>query len=263
VGACLTVLGAGAILPRKGYGCAGYALRPEPGGPVTLLDCGPGSVRMLGEVGIALADVRRVVLSHFHTDHWLDLFALFFARRNPDLFRFDPGGPPELEVIGPVGLAERLARAEGVLGHFARDPRARVLEVALDARGRGRLECRDLALAAVRTGHAPEALAWRADLRAGHSIAYTGDTGENPDVADLARGADLFLSECSFPEEAAVDHHLTPARAGRLAGRAGCGELVLTHFYPSMDPDRARREAAQSFRGSIATARDASVHEIG
>ena len=37
----LHVLGAGAILPRKGYGCSGYALETAPQSMLTLLDCGP------------------------------------------------------------------------------------------------------------------------------------------------------------------------------------------------------------------------------
>ena len=63
MGATLAVLGAGSILPRVGYGCSGYALRPAPGAPVTLLDCGPGSIRALAGVGVELGEVERVVLS--------------------------------------------------------------------------------------------------------------------------------------------------------------------------------------------------------
>ena len=58
--ATLHVLGAGSILPRAGYGCSGYALRPAPGEPVTLLDCGPGSIRALGGAGIDVAEIERV-----------------------------------------------------------------------------------------------------------------------------------------------------------------------------------------------------------
>src|SRR5688572_26913771 len=95
----LTVLGAGSILPRAGYGCAGYALRPAKGARVTLFDCGPGSIRALGAARIDLNEIERVVISHFHADHCLDLFALAFARNNPTLHPL-----PTLEIVGPVGL---------------------------------------------------------------------------------------------------------------------------------------------------------------
>ena len=106
----LVVLGAGSILPRAGYGCAGYALRPTPDGALTLFDCGPGSLRALGAAGLELGAVERVVLSHYHPDHCLDLFALFFARRNPN------HEPRPLEVIGPAGLERIQSGAEQAFG---------------------------------------------------------------------------------------------------------------------------------------------------
>jgi ribonuclease BN (tRNA processing enzyme) len=96
----------------------------------------------------------------------------------------------------------------------------------------------------------------------GWSLAYTGDTDEDPAVAELARGVDLFVCECSFPDEEATPNHLTPSSAARLARRAGVGRLLLTHFYPSLEPERARRAAALTFGGPIECARDGSVHPV-
>ena len=255
--ATLHVLGAGSILPRAGYGCAGYALRPGPGEPVTLLDCGPGSVRALGDHGIGLAEVRRVVLSHFHLDHCLDLFALAFARRNP---RFDP---PPLELAGPVGLARLVGEAPRVLGRWAADPNATVREIPLDADGRGGFEAGALVFTCAENGHNAESVSWRVEHTDGWSLAYTGDTNDDPRVAELARGVDLLVSECSFPEEEAAQNHLTPRTAGALAAAAGASRLLLTHFYPSMDPEAAGAGAARVFAGPIELAHDGSVHHLG
>lgn len=251
------VLGAGSILPRKGYGCAGYALQLAPDGPVTLFDCGPGSVRMLGAVGLRVEQVERVVLSHFHPDHCLDLFALFFARKNPSLV-----GRPTLELVGPPGLADLVAGGTGVFGRWVEPVDARLTEVAPDADGRGALASGPLGLACVKTGHTPNALAWRADFEGG-SVAFSGDTGEVAAVADLARAVDLFTLECSFPDDAAVPHHLTPSSAGRLARRSGCRRLLLSHFYPGLEPEEAARGAEGEYAGPIELARDGSVVEIG
>ncbi len=251
MGATWTVVGAGSILPRAGYGCSAHALRPAPGAKVTLFDCGPGTIRSLDSVGIELREVERVVLSHFHLDHCLDLLALAFARRNP---RFAP--PPPLELIGPRGLAALLERGQGVFGRSVGDPNAEVLELA----PAGRLERGGLRLGCAHTGHTREALAWRADLAGGESVAYTGDTPESQRVAELARDVDLFVVECSMPDELALAGHLSPASAARLAASSGCRKLLLTHFYPDLDPARAREQVAGVYSGPIELARDGSRH---
>lgn len=254
--ASLSVLGAGSILPRAGYGCAGYALRPAPGAPVTLLDCGPGSIRGLGSAGIALGEVRRVVLSHYHLDHCLDLFALAFARHNPAL-----GTVGEIELVGPRGLCARLEGAPAVLGHWAAMPRCVLREVEPGEE----LLRDDLCWRSVANGHTQESLSWRvepAGAARAWSLVYTGDTPEDERVAELARGAGVLLAECSFPEEEAVPNHLTPTGAARLARQAGARALVLTHFYPSMQPEEARARAARVFDGPIELARDGRVFEL-
>ena len=253
--ASLGVLGAGSILPREGYGAAGYALRPAPGEPVTLLDCGPGSVRMLAAVAVGVEEVERVVISHFHTDHCLDLFALLFARRNPAL-----SAVGRLELVGPRGLRELVERGAAALRGHPRpvDVVFREVEPGESLRvGEGRL-----ALTSCPTGHTAEALAWRVDVGGGRSVTYTGDTGEVEAVAELARGTSLFVAECSFADEDAVASHLTPSAAGRLAERAGCERLLLTHFYPSLAPDAAREAAARVYAGPIEVARDGAVYEV-
>lgn len=254
MGATLGVLGAGSILPRVGYGCAGYALRAEAGGPVTLLDCGPGSIRNLATLGIGVGEVRRVVFSHYHLDHCLDLFALAFARHNPAL-----GAVGELELVGPRGLRARVEGAPGVLGHWAAMPAAKVVEVEPgEAFEREGLRWRSTA-----NGHTPEALSWRVEPAAGGwSLVYTGDTGPDVRVVELARGADTLLCECSFPEEQAVANHLTPTSAAEMARAAGVRRLILTHFYPSLDPAEAGRKAARIFDGPIDVACDGRVFEL-
>ena len=249
------VLGAGSILPRPGYGCAGYALRTSPASNVTLFDCGPGTIRALAAAGIALGEVERVVVSHFHTDHCLDLFALAFARHNP---AFQPA--PPIEIVGPRGLARLLERGADALGASVRDPKAEIIEVA-DPRTFA-LARPDFTLRCSPTGHTAEALAWRCDLTRGGSLAYSGDSGEVPALAEIASGVDLFVCECSFPDEQGIPQHLTPSSAGRVAARAACRRLLLTHFYPSLEPETARAGAALHFGGPIELARDGSVHAI-
>ncbi len=258
----LTVLGAGSALPAPGRGPAGYALHGGGLDGVTLLDCGPGSIRSLADRGLDLVDVRRVVVSHFHADHVLDLFHLAFARRNPNL---DRDALPEVELVGPRGLAELVGVEPGSPGRLGplgplrpwiRDPRHRVVEVEP---GDGRLELGDLALAHAAMRHSPEALAWRVEAPSGASLVYSGDTGETPALGELvARGgaADLLVAECGLPLDADPAVHLHGAACGRAARDGGARSLLLTHFYPDVDPEAARAAAAGVFDGPVSVAVD-------
>ncbi len=251
------VLGSGSILPRAGHGSSGHALRRD-ARALVLFDCGPGTLRSLGELGFGVGDIGAVVLSHFHPDHCWDLFALAFARRNPDV------RAGHLELVGPAGLSELLERGAAVFGSrsWTRFEDVSVREVDPAASGRW-IELDGLRLSWRATRHAPEALAWRVELPGGASAVYSGDSGEVPELAELARGAQLFVCECSFADEAAVEQHLTPGGAARLARAAGVERLVLTHFYPGLEPALAADAARRVFPGAVETAHDRSRHALG
>jgi ribonuclease BN (tRNA processing enzyme) len=173
-----------------------------------------------------------------------------------------------LEIVGPRGLAELLERAASIFGKrsWLRFDAVDIREVDPSDRAadivRGPLR-----LSWAATGHTPESVAWRVDLEGvledAVSVCYSGDSGVVASWAALAREVDLFVCECSFPDEAAVEHHLTPSSAGRLAQASGCRKLVLTHFYPVLDPEAARAGASRYFRGPIELSRDGSQHAIG
>lgn len=251
------VLGSGSIQPRAGYGCAGHALRRD-ARKLVLFDCGPGTLRQLGELGFGVADIGAVVLSHFHPDHCWDLFALAFARRKPEL------ALPHLELVGPLGLEALLERGAAVYPSrgWTRFDNVSIREVDPAASGKT-IDLDGLKLGWCATLHAPEAVAWRAELGGSVSVTFSGDSGENPALATLARGSELFVCECSFPEERSQPQHLTPEGAGRLAESAGARRLVLTHFYPAMEPEAARTRAASAFSGTIEVAFDRSRHALG
>ena len=105
-------------------------------------------------------------------------------------------------------------------------------------------------------------MAWRVTTAAGESLAYSGDSGEVPALTDLARGVDLFLCECSFADDEGVANHLTPSGAARTARDAGVRALVLTHFYPGLDPEHARQAAAKLYPGPLAAAHDGARYPL-
>jgi len=73
----------------------------------------------------------------------------------------------------------------------------------------------------------------------GKIVAYSGDTRPCPSLAELARGADVLIHDCTFPE-AFSEHrrktgvgtfaHTSPMELGRIAADAGVKLLVATHI---------------------------------
>jgi ribonuclease BN (tRNA processing enzyme) len=96
-------------------------------------------------------------------------------------------------------------------------------------------------------------------------LAYTGDTGPSPDIVALARDADLFLAEATYPDQvpAAAAGYLSTARqAGQDAARAGAGRLVLTHLWPGLEPETVAEAARHAYHGELAVARPGLVVDL-
>jgi len=88
------------------------------------------------------------------------------------------------------------------------------------------------------------------------SICISGDTGYCPEVARMCHTVDIAVLECSFPDELAVEGHLSPSLAGKLAADGNARRLVLTHFYPATARNNLIEVAAKFFKGPIDLAED-------
>jgi len=232
----LTVLGGGGVWPVAGGACGGFLVEHD--GFRLLLDPGFAVLpRLLGH--IAAGEVDAVYVTHGHPDHCADLNPLLRARAMS-------GHPcPPLPVYAPDGAVDAVLALDrpGVLACEVRPITERFHIGPFAARTR-RLP-HTLPDAGVR-------------LTAGGSVlAYTGDSGPDPEVVALARDADTFIAEATFLDEVpeGMRGYLSSARlAGRQGAAAGVGRLLLTHLQPGTDPAAAVAEAAEEFAGEIAVA---------
>ena len=235
----LTVLGCAGTFPRADSPCSGYLVEHE--GFRLVVDLGAGALGML-QRHVDLLDVDAVYVSHLHADHCIDLVAYSYARR------YHPGGvPPQLPVYGPVGTGERLCAA------FEEPPADGLLDV-YDFREvpPGELQIGPFAVRTVRSNHPVECHALRLEA-GGRSLTYSGDTGECPELVELARGTDLFLCEASWThaEDRPPGIHLSGREAGEHAARADVGRLLLTHVTAFADPAAVLDEARAAFSGPV------------
>ena len=198
-----------------------------------LCDLGSGTLRRLDGLGLRWPELDMVAVTHRHQDHVADLLPLLFAlRHTPGVERVRP-----LTLLGYAGFAHDLSLLSEVYGGWVLDP-GFPLEVREGAETPLEIERGDawLEIEARPVVHSPEAVGYRMTLSASGRevvVAYTGDTEECAQAIELARDADLLVSECSVADEDRVPGHQTPRGVGRVAAAASVGRLVTTHFYPS------------------------------
>ncbi|HPF69883.1 MAG TPA: MBL fold metallo-hydrolase [Candidatus Krumholzibacteria bacterium] len=226
------ILGAGGATPLPGRSPAAYHLDLD-GDPI-LMDPGPGALVRLVAAGLAprgVDDVGRVLLSHLHVDHTLDLIALLFAAHSPLPEREDP-----IEVWGPPGLAAWFDAVRGVWGRWL-EPRRRELRVTELVPGRALGLPNGGTITPFVVDHPQDRLSrccfgFTFTDGDGRRVVYSGDTGPCAGLTDAARGADLLVVECSTTDELATPGHMTIGQVRALCTEARPRTAVLTHQYP-------------------------------
>ena len=246
----LTVVGCAGSFPGPDSPASCYLLEADDFRLV--IDFGNGSLGALQKYA-GLSGVDAVCLSHLHADHCVDLYSYSVARTyHPD------GQLPTIPVYGPAGTAERIGLLHGPDGDGELMKR-----FAFEVLEPGKLTIGPFDVELAHVNHPVETFAYRFTY-GGRALVYTGDTGETEAVPELARGADVFLSEAAFleGEDLPPNLHLTGRQAASYASRAGVGKLVLTHLMPWTDPDAARAEAANAFAGLLGIAAAGEVIDI-
>jgi ribonuclease BN (tRNA processing enzyme) len=247
----VTVIGCSGSFPGPDSPASCYLVEAD--GFAMLLDLGSGALGPL-QRHRGLYDIDAICLSHLHADHCLDLCGYWVART------YCPQGPkPKIPVYGPVGTAERMAKAYDL----ELDPG---MTEAFDFHTLcgGTREIGPFRVTTALLNHPVPAYGFRVE-HGGSTLAYSGDTGQADALVELARDADLFLCEASFLDQPDLptDLHLTAREAGEHACRAGAGRLVLTHLVPWNESSRTLLEAEKSgFRGGIELARQGARYGL-
>jgi ribonuclease BN (tRNA processing enzyme) len=241
----MTVLGGCGAWPAAGQACSGYLVEHD--GFRLLVDPGYAILPRL----LTYTDATRidaVLVSHGHPDHCADLNPLLRAR----VLRPDP--PAALPVYALPGSLDAVLALD----------RPGMLASGYELHDLGPGEIGPFTVDTRMLPHFVPNAGVRLTA-GGATLAYTGDTGPSPEVATLARDADLLLAEASFVDDvAAADApYLSSAdEAARQATAAGVGRLVLTHLLPGTDPAASRNAAAAEFTGPIDVATGGLIIEI-
>jgi ribonuclease BN (tRNA processing enzyme) len=272
----VTLLGTGTPSPSLDRQSSGYLI--EVGHDLIVWDHGPGAHHRLLQSGHRSVDVTHAFFTHLHYDHCMDYGRLVLQRWDQGADRI-----ADLNVYGPPPMARMTEQLFGVDGIYGPDIRARIEHKSsqdqFEARG-GKLPRRRPAPRVteihagsvisgdgwkVTVGHAQhvepylECLAFRIDTSEG-SICYTGDSGPNDAIVELAKGCDILIhmnhyfsgTEPSPAYRMACGNHRDNAA---IAKRAGVKTLVLTHLLGQIDQPGVRElivhEIQKVFEGKV------------
>ncbi len=236
--ATIRFLGTSGSVVTKERMCAGVLFDDK------LIDVGFGVLANLMKSGTSLDSINDVYISHTHSDHVGDFTGLVWSMAMENRTR-------PLRVVSSVTTASMLRK---VL-RLQSTPRAWLKFDILFVRPK------NAGVEYVRTVHSPETLAYRFKMD-GCDFVYGADTSRSEKMAEFAAGCDLLVHDSTFLDGqesiAALTHHSTARDAGRTAKLARANRLFLTHFAPTnrQAEDRYAAEAAASFDGEIAVARD-------
>lgn len=245
----ITVLGCGAAFPRAGSACSGFLV--SAGGTHVWVDAGNGTFSNL-QKHVSYRDVGALVITHGHSDHIADVMPLMYA------LGFDPERElSSIDVYAPFDIEPTLASPLGgksremfkTVFHFKQmtDP----FDVAA------------VKFTPFRTLHPAESFGVRIHDD-GKLAVYTSDTAVFPELTDACRDADVLICEATYVDRIQTDPgvHMWAREAGHLAKEAGVKRLVLTHIWPTIDPEESVREASEEFDGPVEAAVEGAIYDI-
>lgn len=294
----LIILGTGSQAPTRERNHGGYLLRWD--GQGFLFDPGEGVQRQMIHAGVSAPEITKIFISHFHGDHCLGLAGIIQRLSldrvsHPVEIYYPASGQKYYENLRDasiyyrsVELVERPVSEPGVI--FSDDHltiETRPLSHIVDTWGY-RIEERDgytlqpdLLAAHGISGPRVRELQERGELnvdgriirladvgvpRPGQAFAFVMDTRWCDEAVELARGADLVLSEATYlaerQREATDFGHLTAVEAGRLAREAGAGMLVMSHFSQRYQETGDLVSEAKSAFDHVIAARDGDHIDI-
>lgn len=252
----LHVLGVHSPFPGPDGASLGYLV--EENGRGILLDCGTGIYARVAEKGW-MGKLSAIILSHFHPDHSADIFPFSFAAFHAVRTGLRPGPLPLYIPPGERPTLESLIDGFGGLHVYFREG----LEIREYAAGVPLL-IGDLRIVPHPVSHTIPTYGFSLQGNGSGTLAYSGDSRDDPSLVKLAREADFFLCEAASTEPGTAGRygHLTPSQAGRLAHEAACRTLMLTHFFPGIDRRAWIKEAAAAYPGPITAVEPGTTYEI-
>jgi ribonuclease Z len=269
---------------------------------IILLDCGEGTQRQFMLSPVSFMQTKKVLISHFHGDHFLGLPGMIqsmtlndreddleiFGPKGTvnlvkvllDLGYFNPGFPVKVRDLEPGDVvdfdsytitafdAEHNVPCLGYsIQEFERTGRFDVEKAKELGIPEGPLYSRLQRGEEVRVGDevfTPDMVL--GPSRKGRKIVYTGDTNPSQKMVEYARDCDVLIhdatAESTMEEKANRYGHSTAKQAAMIAKKSNAKVLFLVHISPRYDDPLPLLEEAKAVFKNSIMAEDLMEYEV-
>jgi ribonuclease BN (tRNA processing enzyme) len=257
-----------------------------------IIDAGDGVARRLAKAGINVREIGIVFITHHHDDHTAGLGTLLSVAWDQQRTKpIDVYGPPRTEELVRAAVQYFRISAEIRIADGGRSVPIENVFIGHDVSTGLIYQDTNIKVTAVENSH----FAFHQGAAAGKHksyayrfetldrvIVFTGDTGASEAVIEIARGADLLVTETSScqgrmqemledgrwqamspAEQAGITRqmtqgHMTLDEIGELAARADVKTVVLSHLTHKRDGDYSSwaEEVKKYFSGQVLAAKD-------
>lgn len=236
-----TIVGSGTLVPDADRGPAGFLV--QEGGASVLVDGGSGTMQRLKRLGVDARALDGGVYSHRHVDHVGDLVPILFALK----VGVDMPRTRDYPIWAGEGFVGFLNGLYDVYGKWIRSDRwaVPVVEMSLTGASTAMLPG-GVRLDTLPANHTAGAVHLKFTAPSGYTVVFSGDTGPSENLARLAAGVDVLITECAVPGKDPWDSHLGPEDVAVLLDAARPKRVIITHLYPENDPGTALARIART-----------------
>ena len=279
----LTFLGTGPSIPTKKRNHTSIFLQYK--NEHILIDCGEGTQRQLKIAGISPLKINKIIITHWHGDHFLGIPGLFQTLATNNYTK-------KIEIYGPKGTEEKIELIKKLIGHKIN---TQIIETSSKA-----FENSEILIKAMKMSHGVENNAYSfsikekrrldknkirklklpnlpilKELQKGKDISFNGkkiksssvsyiekerkitfilDTEFNANAIKIAEDSDILICESTFSKEdsekAQERMHLTSEKAALIAKKSKSKKLILTHLSERYENnmDKILKEAKTIFK---------------
>ena len=257
-----------------------------------VIDAGDGVARRIAKAGVNVRDIGTIFITHHHDDHTAGLGTLMsVAWDNQRTSPINVYGPPPTEALVKAAVQYYGISAEIRIADGGRSiPIAQIFN-GHDVGTGSIYQDTNIKVSAAQNSHYDFHKGPASGKHKSYSyrfetpdrvIVFTGDTGASEAVTELAKNADLLVTETSSFEERmklmiasgqwqamtpaeqegitrqATQGHMTLEIIGKMAARANVKTLLLSHYLPRADGNYMPwvLEVKKHFAGQVLVARE-------